>query len=325
MSLQLRAVSEPMAIQRYWHDWDGPLQRGKLAFTRNRLTLSWHTGDWQFAYQQRYDYLLRFNDATAALYWHDRQRGALPQHAKVRLRAEHLWAQGVQLGYRWSSSGRWTLTPSITLLSGREFQSGQLHGDLTRSPSGLPQGQAQLRYRYSDDLLLDDPAAPGSGAGLALGLSATYQGAGWRLRAQLDDVGVMDWQQAPLTTGRFSVAGRQGGVALAPAFSGRRDRHRYRQRLQPYGQLQVRGQPRWRGPGWQLDTEHYAGRVWVRPALRFEGWWGTPQLGYEVRQQQWWLAAGSAGGGWQVALGSDRGDLDRARSLSLSLSLRQSL
>ncbi|MEH6706436.1 MAG: hypothetical protein V7667_00550 [Alloalcanivorax venustensis] len=317
LKVSSRSVSEPIAIKELAGDWRGTQHPGDIAWTRNRIELGVDINGWGIAYTQRYDYVLRFNSETADIYYRDKNDLPAPQgDVPVRLHAWHLRAQGVkfQRSFKWRNGVY--VTPSVSLLKGWQFQDGEMQG-LLRSDSGTFNGQADLDYRYSQDLLLDHQFRTPSGKGLAVDLTLGWRGESRQAWLQFQDIyGALWWRHAPHTHGRLNTMGRgDESVQLDPAFSGRRELKPYRQRLPVYtvGRY-VQQQDDW---DLQLDAEYFMDRLWLRPGIRWRALLGNPYLGYEVRDGQWALGLGDDRKRWHLQLASDTWRLERARALTL--------
>jgi hypothetical protein len=317
-----RSVSEPMAIEGFTNEWDGDLHKGDIAWTRNRLDIGVRQGAWRIGYTQRYDYTLKFNNETADLYY--RSENDLPEPAgdvPVRLDAWHMRAQGVKLSWQWTSGG-FFVEPAVSLLSGWQFQDGSLNGFL-RNENGDLSGQAELDYRYSQDLLLDHQFDRPSGKGLVIDLLLGWEGEQKGANLEIQDLyGRMWWRDAPYTRGTFNTVSRNnpGVVRLDPAFSGVRDIDDYQQRLSTYilgDYWQDQGD--WR---WSVDAEYFLDRLWVRPGVSLPKVPGNPYLGHELRDGQWLLGTSDDDQRWYAQLGSDSWDYSQARSLTVQLGVR---
>ncbi|MED5238441.1 MAG: hypothetical protein VX379_02580 [Pseudomonadota bacterium] len=317
-SVSSRSVSEPMAIKGFADQWSNTLHRGDIAWTRNRLEAGVRKGAFRVGYIQRYDYALTFNDETADLYY--RSENDLPEpegDVPVRLNAWHMRTQGAKFSWRWTA-GAFHVEPALSLLSGWQFQDGSLDGFL-RNESGELSGQAELDYRYSQDLLLDHQFERPAGTGLALDLTLRWIGEGQGVILDIQDAyGRMWWRDAPYTKGTFNTVDRDtpGEVKLDPAFTGKRNTEDYQQTLSSY----TRGsywleQSGWR---WSVEGEYFLERLWVRPGVSWTRLSGNPYMGYELRDGQWLLGLRSDDDRWSFELGSDTFKLENSRSLTVN-------
>lgn len=321
-----RTVSEPISVHGLLHDWRGRLYPGDRAWTRNRLELTYREAAWTLAYVQRYDYLLRFNDTTAEL--HYRQENGLPAPAAavpVKLDAWHLRSDGIKLAHRWRWGETVYIEPALTLLRAVDFQGGLIEGELGAEGDMLA-GSADLNYRYSEDRLLEHRFDHPSGRGATLDLSIGWQSEKHAVTVQLQDLyGLVDWDSAPYTRGRFDTEDRggSGAVSLEPAFSGFRGESDYRQKIPAFGIASYTAHRN--GFSWQLDAEYFAGELRLRPGVRWGDLPANPYLGYEGRDGQWLLELASDSRSWSLRLGSDSADLEKARSLTVAAGFRLSL
>ncbi|WGL15864.1 hypothetical protein PVT68_13925 [Microbulbifer bruguierae] len=320
LAFSSRTVSEALPIKEFADEWQQPPGDGDSTWTRNRLDLGIWYRDWGVAYTQRFDYQLRYNNATTDLYYRDENNLPAPEGAvPVRLEISQLRAQGLKLQRRWRWESGYFLQTDLSLLSASDFQDGSLAGELGNE-NGFFSGTAALDYRYSEDLLLAHQFEQPEGDGLALDVSVGYSGARRSLMLEVQDLySAIRWEQAPHTYGAFDTIDRDvaGEVQLNPLFSGKRLLEDFQQEMPRYGLVSytehIAG-----GADVKVDVEYFSGDLRYRPGMRWGDVPGNPYLGYEVEDGQWLLQLKDDRGFWHLQLGSDNRDWEKARSLTLA-------
>ncbi|MCK7596514.1 hypothetical protein M0G74_04415 [Microbulbifer sp. CAU 1566] len=317
-----RTVSEALPIKEFTGKWKNAPGNGENTWTRNRLDTGAWLGDWGVSYTVRYDYQLQYNRATADLYYRDEQglppgEGAVP----VYLNALQLEADGIKLKRRWYFYSGLFLQADISLLKAREFQDGTIDGLLTAGEQ-LFSGNANLDYRYTDDLLLKHEFEMPEGEGIAVDITAGYRDNNRVISLQVQDAyNRIRWKQAPYTHGKFDTANRdvEDEVQLAPVFSGWRELQDHDMTMPIYalGRYTQRQQ----NFQWSLDLEYFADDVKYRPGMRWDNLPGNPYLGYEGSDKQWLLALSDEQNIWKLQLGFDDINLEKAHSLTIAMAV----
>lgn len=317
LEVHSRAVSEPMAIRPLTDDFDGRLHSGSVAWTRNHVRAGVRQGAWSVAYVQRYDYLLRFNDDTAELYYQDRNNLGVDSDRDyaLRLHAWHLRAQGVQFGVELPLREHWRFDLRLSLLRGMALQEGSAHGVL-RADAVNYEGEARLDYRYSEDMLFEHRAPAPDGIGATLDVGIAWRDGKREVALRLADLGgFMHWRDAPFTRAGLDTSGQviDENVSVPPLLAGVRGLRNHRQRLPVHASLHL-AQHLAVGTA-TLDAEHFLGRVWPMLGFRWDAVPLSPSLGYGFRDGQ--VSLGVGGAHWRLRLGSDSWRVERARSLTL--------
>ncbi|WP_226664698.1 hypothetical protein [Microbulbifer aggregans] len=319
LSFTSRTVSEALPIKEFADEWRTPPGKGDSTWTRNRFDQGVWYEDWGFGYTQRFDYQLRYNEATTDLYYRDENDLDPPTgRVPVLLEISQLRAQGIKLKRRWQWSSGFFAQADLSLLSASDFQDGILAGELG-SDNEFFSGSARLDYRYSEDLLLEHQFEPPEGRGIALDFNIGYAGTHRSASLVVQDLySAIEWEQAPHTFGAFDSVDREvaHAVQLNPLFTGKRLLEDYRQRMPVYATAHYAEHRA--SVDWALDLELFDGDLRYRPGLRWDQLPGNPYLGYEVVDGQWLLQLGDDRGFWHFQLGSDSADWESAHSLTLA-------
>ncbi|WP_231758558.1 hypothetical protein [Microbulbifer elongatus] len=315
-----RTVSEALPINEFTGKWQQAPGGGENTWTRNRLDTGVWLGDWGVSYTVRYDYQLKYNQATADLYYRDEQGLNPPQDAvPVYLNALQLLADGIRLKRRWSLDSGLFLQANVSLLKAREFQDGTIDG-LLSSDEQFFAGNASLDYRYSEDLLLEHEFEKPEGEGLTVDLVAGYQNNQRKVIVRVEDAySLIRWEQAPYTHGKFDTADRdvEDEVQLAPVFSGWRELEDHEFTLPVYATGRYVEQM----DGYQLslDMEYFADQVRYRPGIRWGNLPGNPYVGVDGAEGQWVFTLSDDSEQLRLQLGFDDPNLEKAHSLTMAL------
>lgn len=228
------SYSETVPIAAWFDELDGPTRRGERAFTSQRVTGGLRHGPWLAQLSSRYDTYLRFNpDTFEAAYRNENDLGLVPgQRYPIALQGEHLQGSALSFGYvgQWQQL-EWRLV--VGYLRANEMFDGQMNGVVSDDGERY-QGQAQLDWVYSEDLLLDRTVSAPTGHGLQSDLWLDWRPAArWHLWLHLDDLFTqLWWRDIPYTQAELEPpASASPDLFDDPLLSGTEGYRDYRQRL----------------------------------------------------------------------------------------------
>lgn len=218
-TIMATAHSPAQPINAFIKDWDAPLDSGKHAYAQGRASLNVQPADSPISYglAWRYDYLMRFNQETADLYW-QYQNKQIPnqnQTYALALEAQHNERIGANIGFTQQLTPNWQLTSYANIWKGLHVLEGSARGSVTSQ--ALPEGEivrnidrlnkteTYVDYYYDKPALSEEdlnwyPDKP-SGYGYSLDLNLTGKLADntqLSLRGY-DILGRMRWHDTPST------------------------------------------------------------------------------------------------------------------------------
>lgn len=239
LSAASASQSEPISVRAWANDWQGDFYPGEQAYSFNRVKLMAHYyGGLRVGWQTRYDYVTRFNEATARLYY-ENENGLLGEtpETDIFLYAQHLRAAGVTFGLSFPFNERFNMSVDVTRLRAHDLIQGDLSGQISINAETEFLANAQVDYAYQQDEIFDRPVEGRTLCwGWAVDLSLGWQ-VSERWRAQIDIVDAwnrVEWHRAPFTRATINTVDKvsdQGTISVDPAvigFEGVRDQ---RQRL----------------------------------------------------------------------------------------------
>lgn len=238
-TVESRSQSEPISVRAWANDWQGDFQPGEQAHTFNRVQImAEYDGGLRVGWLSRYDYVARFSEATAALYYQNKN-GLLDETpvSDIYLYAQHLRASGVTFGFNFALKSNLALTLDVTRLRAHDLIQGDIAGEMRINADGDFLVDASVDYGYQQDELFDRPGTGRTlGWGWAVDASLDWRFA-TRWRAKLDFVDLwnrVEWQRTPFTRATINTVDKlsdQGSVSFEPAISGVEGFRNQRQRL----------------------------------------------------------------------------------------------
>lgn len=213
------AHSPAQPINAFLKDWDAPLTSGQYAYAQSRAELTVHPSDSPIHYGLgwRYDYLMKFNEETAKLYWQYKNKQLANKTASysLELAAKHNERFGANIGITKDLTPNWQLTTSANLWRGIHVLEGKAAGTLTtqampdseniRNLDRLDKTFTSLDYFYDKPALVEEdlnwfPEKP-TGYGYSLDTQLTGKLSDKTiLRIEGYDIfGKMHWYDAPST------------------------------------------------------------------------------------------------------------------------------
>lgn len=229
-SVMITAHSPTQPIAEFLDNWDAPLESGKHAYTQGRTSFEIRPADSAISYGLgwRYDYLLRFSEETAEVYWQyeNKQPSSTSQTYPLFLEAQHNERVGANIGFTKQVLPNWQLTTSANIWQGLHALDGKIVGDLstrvipdsevTNIRDSLDKTDAYIDYYYDKPALGEEglgwnPAKPsGYGYSLDLQLIGKLSDDTQLALRGYDVLGRMHWKDMPSTryTLDYDVNGR---------------------------------------------------------------------------------------------------------------------
>ena len=330
LTVSSQNYSEASAIyQMVENTWkDQPPATGRTAFSRNRFAMGMRERWVSLEYIERNDWVFVFSPDTAQLLYLEGSDQPIPsdQEYQLDLQVQHLAARGVRVGFHLPEWQNIQLITYFSVLQGRHFQEGRLQGNILQPNPRDYQGQAQLDYYYSEDLLLEHQIDRPSGHGGAVDIELHWQAGAWQASLIAEDLWMrMTWDDAGRTQGQLNTNNTQyndsGFVRYNPVFNGSRGIDEFRQQGMP---AMTRGSLSWNGTEQQLRAGawHYHDKLFPFFTLNqqltehgkliagYEFNSDKITLGYHHQQQHGHIA---------IQLGADDTNLRYARALELTL------
>ena len=219
-TIMATAHSPAQPITTFIKDWDAPLDEGEHAYVQARAAINVKPADSRISYglAWRYDYLMRFNQQTADLYW-QYQNKQIPnqnQTYELQLEAKHNERFGANVGFTQQLSPNWQLTTQANIWQGLHVLEGAATGSLTsqafangevvRNIDRIDNTLTQVDYYYDKPALGEEdlnwyPDKPkGYGYSLDLNLLGRLSDNTQLAIRGYDILGRMHWQDTPSTT-----------------------------------------------------------------------------------------------------------------------------
>lgn len=222
---------EPFPVLATLDELDGKLTRGDEAFTYQSLEIGVAKDMWTFALVGRFDYNLQFSSATAEIAHHGENDIPLDTNRSypIDLHANHLSAQGVKVGYRFSPFEWLDINTALSYLIGKNLMVGTVHGNVEVSDDETFSGDAIVNYSYSDDVLLHRSVEAPTGQGYSFDLAATIRlSERMTLSIKTKDLfNAMYWKDAPVTQAMLTSStlniDENGFINTTPVLSGWED------------------------------------------------------------------------------------------------------
>ena len=218
--VMITAHSPAQPIAAFIKEWDAPLESGKHAYAQGRMAVEVRPADSAISYGLgwRYDYMMRFSQETANLYWQYKNK-KIPnkdQTYPIYLEAKHNERIGANIGFTQQIVPNWQLTAYANLWKGLHALEGDAVGRLTsqaalegekiRNINRLNNIKTDLNYYYDKPALgeegnlnwyPDKPAGYGYSVDIQLAGQMTDRTA--LLVRGYDVLGRMHWQDMPST------------------------------------------------------------------------------------------------------------------------------
>ncbi|WP_201509933.1 hypothetical protein [Psychrobacter alimentarius] len=218
-SVMITAHSPTQPIAKFLDDWGAPLDSGKLAYTQGRTSFEIRPADSAISYGLgwRYDYLLRFSEETAEVYWQyeNKKPSSTSQTYPLFLEAQHNERVGANIGFTKQVLPNWQLTTRANIWQGLHALDGKIVGDLstrvlpdsevTNIRDSLDKTDAYIDYYYDEPALGEEdlgwhPAKPsGYGYSLDLQLIGKLSDDTQLALRGYDVLGRMHWKDMPST------------------------------------------------------------------------------------------------------------------------------
>ena len=219
-TIMATAHSPAQPIATFIKDWDAPLDEGEHAYVQARAAINVKPANSRISYglAWRYDYLMRFNQQTADLYW-QYQNKQIPnqnQTYELQLEAKHNERFGANVGFTQQLSPNWQLTTQANIWQGLHVLEGAATGSLTsqafangevvKNIDRIDNTLTQVDYYYDKPALGEEnlnwyPDKPkGYGYSLDLNLLGRLSDNTQLAIRGYDILGRMHWQDTPSTT-----------------------------------------------------------------------------------------------------------------------------
>ena len=217
--IMITAHSPAQPISAFIKEWDAPLESGKHAYAQGRMAVEVRPMDSAISYGLgwRYDYMMRFNQETANLFWQykNKQIPNKDQTYPIYLEAKHNERIGANIGFTQQIVPNWQLTAYANLWKGLHALEGDAVGTLTsqaalegetiRNIDRLNSIKTDLNYYYDKPALgeedlnwyPDKPAGYGYSVDIQLAGQITDKTA--LMIRGYDVLGRMHWQDMPST------------------------------------------------------------------------------------------------------------------------------
>lgn len=324
---ELRARSEPIAIKDALHGWKGEHGRGETQYLSAWFEAGIRGEEWGLGGLYRRDYALWFTPDTADLYGAVRNDEQLPtgREYQVDLKAHALVAKGLRLSWQHEWQPRLSTELGLALLEANYMLDGSLKGTAVATAPKAYTYSAWADYAYTDDVLFERevPAVKGRGLALDARLGWGFH-PDWRLELRARDLpGLIWWQDLPYTQATAesdrSHTDTSGFRSWDPLVSGFEGNHRhYRQRLplRLQGDLYYAGWPVTVAAGLHHqfdDTLARTGAGWQGSDWSLFAWYWLDDGAVELASR--WHD-------WQLGVGLDNLDWQRARFITLTLGYR---
>lgn len=219
VDVMVSAHSPAQPIAAFIKEWDAPLKSGEHAYAQGRMGVEVRPADSAISYGLgwRYDYLMRFNQETANLYWQYKNK-KIPnenQTYPIYLEAKHNERIGANIGFTQRIIPNWQLTTYANIWKGLHALEGDaggtltsqagLEGEVIRNIDRLNRVDTHLNYYYDKPALgeedlnwyPDKPAGYGYSVDIQLAGQLTDKTA-LSVRGY-DVLGRMHWRDMPST------------------------------------------------------------------------------------------------------------------------------
>lgn len=219
VDVMITAHSPAQPIAAFIKEWDAPLESGKHAYAQGRMAVEVQPADSAISYGLgwRYDYLMRFNQETANLYWQykNKQIPNTDQTYPIYLGAKHNERIGANIGFTQHIAPNWQLTAYANLWKGLHALEGDAVGTLTsqaafegeaiKSIDRLNSIKTDLNYYYDKPALGEEdlnwyPDKPsGYGYSVDIQLAGQITDKTALMLRGYDVLGRMHWRDIPST------------------------------------------------------------------------------------------------------------------------------
>ncbi len=236
----IEGYSENLSLYKLINEQQSQNGASEFSFTLDEAVTGVTYGDWSLATFFRYEWYLNYSADTMRLY-QDSLSGSDMQQSKnyqVDLDVEHLRSQGVRLGWHKEINPNFATHIAASLIDARKMMSGSLSGNAMKGSSGDYDGQLEVDYTYSEDVLFDRKAKRTQVAyGYSADLGFDWQvSPHWYLSVYARDVlSNIYWDHMPTSTATATTATAystsEGYININPTISGRHSYHDYVQHM----------------------------------------------------------------------------------------------
>ena len=239
IDMNIYGYSETVPIVNAVDQWDGPFTSGTDVFSHDLVEIGISEGRWRLGLLKRYDYELKFSEATSEFYYRINNSLALDVNRTYDLDIviRQTYSEGVRLAYADSVNDKLDYQLSLSYLRGIALTDGFIRGSATATTSKDYDFLFDVSYVYSRDTLFDRIVDEPSGEGMALDLAFD-----WRLNnvftthlSVKDLYTFIRWYDAPYTTAVASSASKtydeNNYVVYNPVISGLEKNRDFTQRI----------------------------------------------------------------------------------------------
>ena len=217
--VMITAHSPAQPIAAFIKEWDAPLDSGEHAYAQGRMAVEVRPADSAISYGLgwRYDYMMRFNQDTADLYWQYKNK-QIPNNAQIYpiyLEAKHNERIGANIGFTQHVASNWQLTAYANLWKGLHALEGDavgtltsqaaLEGEAVKNIDRLNSIKTDLNYYYDKPALGEEdlnwyPDKPvGYGYSVDIQLAGQITDKTALMLRSYDVLGRMHWRDMPNT------------------------------------------------------------------------------------------------------------------------------
>lgn len=175
-TLESEIYTEAQPIKPFVDDFDAPLETGDSAFTYNQFELGVGYNQWQFGWQSRYDWTMKFDPDTARYMHIDKNNlDYEARNYRYYLDAQNITSHGVFLAYQFDlPEYKLSVQPKVSYFQSSHFQDGLVDGEIFGDSD---QGDLSVDYYFSKDRLFKSfsPPPEPNGSGYSIDLDIEYQ------------------------------------------------------------------------------------------------------------------------------------------------------
>ncbi len=253
-STSASSYSPALSIHQFVDDWDGQLTKGDYAFAQGRTAIDFQPASSStnesvkdstnifnkkgdslgyglgYGLAMRYDYLLKFNEPTADVYWRYKNKQMLDTDKgyPLTIDAKHNQRVGANMFITLPVADNWQIQPRLHLWKGSHAIDGRIMGKLSTLKQAQPitedsklhdnidKADLSLNYHYDKPALKEEklqwlPKKPdGYGYSFDLAIQGKLTDATYLRVEGYDLLGTMYWRDMPMTRYDFDydVSGR---------------------------------------------------------------------------------------------------------------------
>lgn len=296
--------------------WAGPYQSGERAVSHSRISISAQHRQWRIGLASRFDYLARYSPDTARLFYLDKNDIAFTPGDKyeVNLTLDHLAANGLFLSWQ-DTIDSFSYRLQANWWHSSKMTHGKASGEIDINSQAGYQGQLDIDYSYSRDILFNRPAESFSAQGYSLDVALSWQASeNWTLElSMIDLINGFHWQNATHT--QATASARPNTPKSAPLISGREDYRNFTQRLD--GQYKFKASYNLAKSRLRAGINRYQNTSypWLSYAFDSSMMGGEIQASYFTRNRA--IQLGYERQNWGLAVTLDQLYIPRAQTISL--------